>query len=171
MSTTKFAALDGSGHPYEIADANGFSTHFLNGEAMEVNHPPGAITLYSDADLERYGIARLTVSSPPSGKVLGSYVLSVTDGVISGEPIWIDAPPAPVPLSVPAVNGKLALAQAGLLPTIKTMMAGADDATQIWWDASTEFQRSHPMVIGIGTALGLTSAQIDDLFRAAAGIG
>ena len=63
------------------------------------------------------------------------------------------------------LNGKLALVQ----PAIDAIPdATARALTQIEWDDSQEFQRSRQSVIGIGTAIGLTSAQLDDLFTLAA---
>jgi hypothetical protein len=52
-------------------------------------------------------------------------------------------------------------------PVLKAIIAQADEAAQIWWEAATVFQREHPMVLTFGAALGLTPAQIDDLFRLA----
>lgn len=81
-------------------------------------------------------------------------------------------PPAPVPESVTRrqakqallINGKLALVQ----PAIDAIADPAQKAMiQIEWDDSQEFQRSRPTVIAIGTAIGLDSAQLDDLFRQA----
>ena len=63
------------------------------------------------------------------------------------------------------LNGKLALVQ----PAIDAIPDATERAlTQIEWDDSQEFQRTRQSVIGIGTAIGLTSAQMDDLFILAA---
>ena len=35
---------------------------------------------------------------------------------------------------------------------------------QMYWDASTEFERSHPTLVELGTALGLTEAELDMMF-------
>jgi hypothetical protein len=80
--------------------------------------------------------------------------------------------PAPVPESVTRrqakqallINGKLSLVQ----PAIDAIPDPAQKAMiQIEWDDSQEFQRSRSTVIAIGTAIGLDSAQLDDLFRQA----
>lgn len=81
--------------------------------------------------------------------------------------------PAPVPEAVTrrqakqalAINGKLSLVQ----PAIDAIADPAQKALiQIEWDDSQEFQRNRYSVIAIGTAIGLNSAQLDDLFRTAA---
>ena len=80
--------------------------------------------------------------------------------------------PAPVPETVTrrqakqalAINGKLSLVQPAIDaipdPAQRTLM-------QIEWDDSQEFQRSRASLVAIGTAIGLDSAGIDDLFRLA----
>ena len=36
--------------------------------------------------------------------------------------------------------------------------------TQVFWDESTEFERNHPTLVELGTALGLTEAELDMMF-------
>ena len=38
------------------------------------------------------------------------------------------------------------------------------------WSTATEFQRSSPNIATLAAAIGLTDAQVDDLFRAASKI-
>lgn len=79
------------------------------------------------------------------------------------------APPPPVPPSVTARQARLALLAAGLLDDVETMLADpARRATQIEWEYATVVERASPLVEAIGGALGLTAAEIDDLFRVAA---
>lgn len=185
MTMTLFAVLDSDGSPVELQIGQPFTTYsIIVGSAqeaawtfspigsavpLEVNHPANALEFYEPADLARYRIAKLTPNSLPIGKQLGSYAFSLSQaGQIILSTVWVIPPPPPVPSSVPAVNAKLALAQTGHLSTVKAIIAQADEAAQIWWEAATVFQRDHPMVVNFGAALGLTSAQIDDLFRLAA---
>lgn len=99
---------------------------------------------------------------------------------------WLDLPYAappppppppgpPVPASVTRRQAKQALLQAGLLDSVQPAIDAIPDATQrglaqIEWDDSQEFERHRPMLIGLATAIGLTSEQIDELFIAAAGL-
>jgi len=185
MTKTVFATFDADGAPIEIHPGSAFTTHSViissNQEAawtfspvgsiipLEVNHASNALDLYADEDLARFRIAKLTLAAAPAGKQLGSYAVSLsgTGGIILSA-VWVNPPPPPVPFSVPAVNAKLALAQAGYHSTVEAIIAQADEEAQIWWSDATVFQRDHPMVATFGAALGLTSAQIDDLFRLAA---
>lgn len=82
--------------------------------------------------------------------------------------------PAPVPASVTRAQARAALFKAGLLDTIDAYVGGltGDDGrlTQIWWADALNFERASPTIAAIGTVLGLTSDQIDGLFRTADGL-
>ena len=52
-------------------------------------------------------------------------------------------------------------------------MPGTDaarEAAMIEWEYATTYQRDHPLVVALGAALGLTTAQIDDAWKEAATI-
>ncbi|SER56641.1 hypothetical protein SAMN05216548_1263 [Faunimonas pinastri] len=77
----------------------------------------------------------------------------------------------PVPESVTSTQGKLTLLYAGIKAAVEAALAAIPDdtgraAAQIKYDAASWY-RSDSMFTTLGAALGLTSAQIDDLFRAA----
>jgi len=90
----------------------------------------------------------------------------------SGNPLLQD-PPAPVatvPYTVTPFQAKAALLQAGLLDTVKAAIASAPAITQLAWSDATEFTRDSPTIATMAGALGLSSAQVDALFVAAAAI-
>ena len=60
-------------------------------------------------------------------------------------------------------QARLVLHRAGLLDKVATMLA-ADKEMELWWEYSLDIQRNHEMVIALGTQLGLTEAQLDQLF-------
>ena len=85
--------------------------------------------------------------------------------------------PAPVPASVSMAQARIALSRAGISEAaVDAVIAGmpsgaAKTEAGIWWQRSNEVHRHHPFVETLAPALGLTtSAQIDDLFRSAAGV-
>lgn len=80
------------------------------------------------------------------------------------------APPAGIPQVVTPFQAKAALLQAGLLNTVKAAIASAPAITQLAWSDATEFTRDSPTIATMAGALGLTSAQVDALFVAAAAI-
>lgn len=73
-----------------------------------------------------------------------------------------------IPKAVTPAQGQLALLQAGLLDTVEAWVASQSRAVQIEYKARTEWKRDWPLVIEAATALGLTEAQLDDLFALAA---
>lgn len=71
---------------------------------------------------------------------------------------------------------KLGLLENGIsaqtvLQTIEAMPDGMDkEVARIEWDDATSFERLHPLVSSIGGSLGLTEAQIDAMWTAAAAL-
>jgi hypothetical protein len=75
-----------------------------------------------------------------------------------------------VPTAITPLQGRIVLKRAGLLDTVEAAIVQANGETQIWWEYATLWHRSHPVLIALGTSLGLTSEQVDSLFIQAAGI-
>ena len=77
-----------------------------------------------------------------------------------------------VPPQVDMRQARLALLGAGLLDKVTAAIAAlpAQQAAvfNIWWDYSTTVERASPQVAEMSAALGLTDAQVDQLFIAAA---
>lgn len=88
------------------------------------------------------------------------------------------APAAPatingVPQEVTRRQALQALLAAGLLDDVEAKIAAIPDPvakrmTEIEWNESQTFQRHRPLVVQLGTAIGLTSEGIDALFIDAA---
>jgi hypothetical protein len=73
----------------------------------------------------------------------------------------------PVPQSVTPRQARLALLGSGLLDQVEAAIATGSRADKITWEFAAEVRRDYAMISNLGSALGLTDAQIDDLFRAA----
>ncbi len=82
------------------------------------------------------------------------------------------APPAPMPTEVTAFQARAALAAAGLLGSVNTYMASlpSDDVGRLAWEHAQTFKRTSPTIAGLAPLLGMTDAQLDQLFIAAAQI-
>lgn len=79
-----------------------------------------------------------------------------------------DQPAAQIPASVTPLQARRALLAAGKLAAVEAAVSAADQATQLAWQYAASFERASPFVASLATAVGLTDAQIDDLFRSAA---
>lgn len=81
-------------------------------------------------------------------------------------------PPSDVPQAVTMRQARLALLAANMLTTVNTAIAampGAEgEAARIEWEYAQEVRRGWPALAAIQPALGLSDAQVDDLFRLAA---
>lgn len=85
--------------------------------------------------------------------------------------------PEPVPATVSNQQLRLALIDAGIMPSailaqLQAMPSGAaKEKALAAWEYANEFRRDHPLVTALSAQLGLTSAQVDSLFRSAATLG
>jgi len=85
------------------------------------------------------------------------------------ERLLITAPPLPPALqSVTRFQARAALYNAGLLDAAEALMADADPIARLAWSDAQTFQRNSPTIAALAPALGLSDADIDALFAAAA---
>lgn len=77
-----------------------------------------------------------------------------------------------IPAVVSRFQARAALHLAGLLDTVEAIMASPATPVmaKLAWADAQEFKRTSPSLLGIAGAIGLTDAQLDDLFTTAAGI-
>jgi hypothetical protein len=75
-----------------------------------------------------------------------------------------------VPQVIGAMNAKVALSRAGLLASVQTWVNTQSAERQLIWNTATDFRRDSPLIAAGAAALGLTSAQLDQLFITAATI-
>lgn len=84
------------------------------------------------------------------------------------KPKGATTPPAPVPLSVPLWAARTILQQNNLLaPATSAVNASPDIALKNVWEYGNFINRNSPAIQSLATALGLTSAQVDEMFIAA----
>lgn len=98
------------------------------------------------------------------------------DSVVCGM-VW-DGVDYIAPVTIKIVNSvtmrqaRLALLQTGNLANVTSAIAAMTgiegDAARIVWEFSNTVERNNPLITQLGTALNLTSAQLDDLFTLAA---
>ena len=74
-----------------------------------------------------------------------------------------------IPESITKRQAKQQLLLEGKLGQVQEVIDSIPDETerimaQLYWDESTEFERSHPTLVELGTALGLTEAELDMMF-------
>lgn len=87
------------------------------------------------------------------------------------------APPAepapetkPVPPAISRFQARAALLQVGLLSAVEQAVSQADPLVRLAWAEAIEWRRDSAALNSIAAAIGLTEAEMDDLFRAAAAI-
>ena len=79
-----------------------------------------------------------------------------------------------IPQEITMRQARLSLLDTGLLVNVQTAINSLPEPdktkAQIEWEYSNALQRNNPFVITLGTALGLSSTDIDNLFITAAGL-
>ena len=133
--------------------------HFKNGLAYPVKAPNVTQDFYEVIE-----------ANHPPIPFVGS-MLTLTDGVwsIADEEAYTEATKPPVPQTVTKRQAKQQLVIDGLYAQVQAAIDSITDPNdklmmQIYWDDSQEFERNHPQLIALGSALGLTSEQIDTMF-------
>jgi hypothetical protein len=77
-----------------------------------------------------------------------------------------------IPFSIAPAQGRIALARRGLLAAIQSAIpTDVEDPTRIYWEYAISWERSHPLINQLAAALGLTEAQVDEIFIEAASNG
>ncbi len=181
-----FATLDPAGAPVQLPRGEPFTTYHVivateqeaawsfkpigQRAAFEINHAPDALDRFSDAELARFTIQKVAVDDPPAGQRVASVTLIEVEGEIVADPVFEPVPPPPVPLVISRMQAKLALHAEGLLDDVDAAVAAAPREVQIYWAEVSELHRDHAILNQMTEALGWTSEQVDDLFRAAAAI-
>lgn len=105
----------------------------------------------------------------PADSVNGDYQTYLAWVAAGNTPTPYTAPVV-IPFSVTPFQAKAALLVAGLLPAVEAAIAAAAPIAQLAWSDATAFTRDSPTIAALSAQLGLTSAQVDDLFIAAASI-
>jgi DNA-binding XRE family transcriptional regulator len=87
------------------------------------------------------------------------------------EPEPYVAPPAPPVTQVTAYQAKIQLSRSGLYDSVVTTVNTSDNPElKIAWEVATSFERNSPFILALQPELGLTDAQVDDLFQQASQI-
>lgn len=70
--------------------------------------------------------------------------------------------PALAPLTPRQI--RQAMTALGLRAEVEAAIASSSQDLKDWWEFAQSFERNHPMVVGMGQALGKTPAELDALF-------
>lgn len=128
---------------------------------------------WSTDELAAAGLAVIQPAIIPTGKVPVGQPSLVDDGGVPREVYVLeDAPLQPLT----SRQLRLGLVANGIsLSSVEAAIDAIEDETEremarIEWEYATTFERSHPLIEQVGSALGLTPEQIDDMWAEAAAL-
>lgn len=132
---------------------------------QEFDEPPPALA--PEKGLAWHAVPERTEAK--AGFILGGLILA------SGSLTWEQVPEPepglpPVPTSVTNAQARAALLDAGLFDAVDAALKEQGGVALQFWEYANTVNRNGQLVTGLGASLGLTEAQIDDLFRTAAAI-
>lgn len=175
------------GQPVELG--YGETITFLQGEDW-ILASYATVMMWSDEERAAIGVYPIVDDAIPDGKVATGSALENDAGTIRRRWALEDAPPPPVPQSISdrqfahvlALQGlitqeeALALVKTGDVPAaLQALVDEIPDPTikfsaQMLLAGATVFERDHPMTAQLAAGLGMSSEQVDDLWRAAAAL-
>jgi hypothetical protein len=106
------------------------------------------------------------ISTSPDFVYINGEIVQLDDDTRAA--LRVDDLPPPVPMSITPLQARRALRQAGLLTKIQEAIVAAGEEAQEAWDYALEVRRDDPTLIAVAAQIGMTPAEIDALFRAAA---
>jgi hypothetical protein len=110
--------------------------------------------------------------APLEDNWIASEVAAIGDSYIDGQFVKPQVISAPIPESITMRQARLALLGAGMLDDVNATIAALPEpdksAALIEWEYASEVQRHVGLVASMGAALGLTEADLDELFMQAA---
>jgi hypothetical protein len=109
-------------------------------------------------------------------ELMGSSLEEYEEFLLSWIASYIPPPdkPTTIPQSITPRQARLALLGAGLLSQVESALQGLPEPDRtvalIEWEYATLIERGSAWIAGLGAALGLDAAQIDELFISAANL-
>lgn len=101
---------------------------------------------------------------PGLGLVDASAGGKIGDGWVSGAPLPV-IPVVTVPEEISPRQFRQALTKFGFRQQVEgAIAASVDQNLKDWWEFTSAFQRRHPEVLAMATALGFSDAQLDQVW-------
>ena len=96
-------------------------------------------------------------------------IVNITETQVVVTPVYSETPDI-VPDLVSMRQARLALLQTGKLAEINSLISTQDEAVQLSWDYSSVVERNNNLIENLSSQIGLTSGELDDLFRLASSL-
>lgn len=126
-----------------------------------------ALQWFNDTGWIEYtdGTANEKIEALPDwvGAAVDAHTVAVTPVPLTPEQIAA----ALIPRSVSPRQIRQALTRFNVRTQVEAAVAAGDQDIKDWWEFATVVERNHPMVVGMATALGISTTELDAIFVAA----
>lgn len=142
----------------------------MNPEEIELSPWPMTVTVAPDVHVIVSGISG-------NSYIVNGYIGLESPTVANDANVEAELPalwanpyraPAPAPVQVTPLQVRRALNASGLRDQVEAALTAAPQDARDAWEFATEIRRDDATLNAMATALGLTTTQVDDLFRLAA---
>lgn len=118
------------------------------------------MSIPEDADCSALGYKKLVLTPPPAEVGFHPVEVAPVNNVQQWELV---ADVVAVPDSITARQARLVLLNKGFLDEVETLVA-SNRAWQIEWEYASEIERNNALISEMQSQIGLTDAQVDNLF-------
>ncbi|NYG46350.1 hypothetical protein GGD67_003821 [Bradyrhizobium sp. IAR9] len=125
----------------------------------DVQHGWQVVELWPDEELAQIGIFKLSPAMVPAGEEVVSGNIERVDGVVKQVVIT-----QPAVLKASARQLRLAMNATGLRDDIEEYVASQSRDVQDSWQWTTEFESTHPFVVGAAEQLNKSTEELRALF-------
>jgi hypothetical protein len=128
------------------------------------------VTVIVDDEHKQYSVDGISLRLPITTS--DAHAIEVINGMAPEN--W--QPPQPsieemrTKMSCSPFQGRMALAEAGLLSEVETAISQADEKTKTAWEYALVWQRTSEMISSLAASLNMTEEQVDTLFISAQSI-
>lgn len=136
---------------------------------VQIAHIANMLPLYSPDDFDQVAADPPEAHVERLAQVLGTDPQGFLQAFINGEPLPVF--PQRLPMEIPNWRAKVMLSQMGLLAAVETAISALPEpdktVVSLAWAGDAKLARRGKSVTALAAALGLTDAQVDQLFISA----
>lgn len=150
-----------------VKQVNGNWVRWAGETNLDANKVASLISesIWTEDDYVPLGIKIAVPFVVPENKIISGDESFVENGGVVSQVFEVtDQPPPTVPEAISPLQARKALRIAGLKAAVDAYIATLPEEDQEAWEYAVEVRRDNPIILSGAAALGISQAQLDDLF-------